>query len=269
MKIPTSQVKELRDKTGAGILACKKALQKTDGNLEEAIDILRAEGMAKAAKREGREAGEGIIRMKVSPDGKKAALLELKCETDFVARTDDFSALADELIELLFEKGEQILKDEEIRQKITAAAAKTGEKLDTGRALLWEKEDFIGGYLHHNNQLAVLVELSASLADLAREMAMQIAAANPPYLSESDIPAEEKEREMEIFRQQIADKPEAIKEKILAGKWRKRLTELALLNLPFIHDDKISVEDYLKKQEGPDGNPVTIKEFIRWRLGED
>ncbi len=269
MKIQTSQVKELRDKTGAGILACKKALQKTEGDLEAAIDILRAEGVAKAAKRAGREAGEGIIKMKVSPDGKKAALLELKCETDFVARTDDFSTLADEQIEILFEKGEEVLREKNIQAKITDAAARIGEKIDLGRSLVWQTEDFIGGYLHHNNQLAVLVELSAPLPKLAREMAMQIAAANPPYLSESDIPAAEKDREMEIFRRQIADKPDAIKDKILAGKWRKRLTELALLNLPFIHDDKISVADYLKKQEGPDGKPTTIKAFVRWRLGED
>ena len=113
------------------------------------------------------------------------------------------------------------------------------------------------------------MELTEELPDLAREIAMQVAASDPPYLSEDDIPAEEKERELNIFRQQIKDKPEAIQEKILNGKWRKRLTELCLLNLPFLHDDKISVAEYLKKQDTPPHQPVEIRGFIRWRLGEE
>jgi len=267
MKIQSQMVKELRDKTGAGILACKKALQKTDGDIEAAIDILRAEGAAKAAKRESKEAREGLIRLRISDDAKKAALLELNCETDFVTRTDDFSALADKLIDILFTDGPDALAKEEIQGELTAAAARIGEKITIDRALLWNKNGYIGGYLHHNARLASLVELTEKLPEIGRVLAMQVAASNPTYLGETDIPAEEKEREMAIFREQIKDKPEAIQEKILGGKWRKHLTGLCLLDQPFLHDDKIKVSDYLKKQETPSGEPIAVKEFVRWRLG--
>ena len=268
MNIDSQLVKELRDKTGAGILACKKALQKSDGDIEAAIDILRAEGAAKVAKRESKEAREGLIRLRISDDAKKAALLELNCETDFVTRTDDFSALADKLLEVLFADGPDGLIGEDIQGELTSAAAKIGEKITIGRALLWKKDDYIGGYLHHNGRLAGLVELTEELPETARVIAMQVAASNPTYLTETDIPAEEKEREMAIFRQQVKDKPEAIQDKILGGKWKKRLTGLCLLNLPFLHDDKISVADYLAKQETPSEEPVEVKEIVRWALGE-
>ncbi|MEA1929063.1 MAG: translation elongation factor Ts [Candidatus Auribacterota bacterium] len=267
MKIDSKLVKELRDRTGAGILACKKALEKADGDIEGAIDILRAEGIAKAAKRENKEAREGVIRLKINSEGKKGALLELNCETDFVTRTDDFNGLADEMMEILFSDGPDGLSREDVREKITAAAAKIGEKITIGRSLLWEKDEYIGGYLHHNGRVAALVELSENLPKPGREIAMQVAASNPPYLSVTDIPSDEEEREMAIFREQIKDKPEAIQDKILTGKWRKRLTELCLLNFPFLLEDKISVEDYLNKQDSPSGEPVKIKNFVRWELG--
>ena len=268
MKIQSQQVKELREKTGAGILACKKALQKSEGDIEGAIDILRADGVAKAAKRESKEAREGVIRLKIDTAGKKAALLELNCETDFVARTDDFLKLADELLEAAFMGGRESLEPEETSARVTSVAVQIGEKITPSRGLTRESDGFIGGYLHHNYRVAALVELSIESPTVAREIAMQVAASNPPYLSEADISAEEKEREFEIFRQQVKDKPEAIREKIIIGKWRKRLTELCLLNLPFLHDDKISVGEYLKKQADPSGEPIEIKDFVRWQLGE-
>ncbi len=267
MKIDSQQVKELREQTGAGILACKKALQQAEGDMEQAIDILRAEGTAKAARREGKEAREGLIRLRIAPDGKKAALLELNCETDFVARTDDFVKLADDLVELLLEQGSDALESEEVAGRISDLAATIGEKITVGRSLHWEKEGFIGGYLHHNNRVAALVELSGEFPALAGEIAMQVAACNPAYLSEDDIPGEVKEREWEIFRQQVKDKPEAFQAKIVDGKWRKRLTELCLLDSPFLRDDKISVAGYVSKQAAPAGAPVELKGFVRWRLG--
>ncbi len=269
MKIQSDQVKELRNQTGAGILACKQALQKSGGDMEKAIDILRAEGTAKIAKREGKEAREGLLRLKILPDAKKAALLELNCETDFVARLPEFVALADALIDEVLEKGSEVLESEAVKERVTEVSAKIGEKFAVRRALLWEKDDFIGGYLHHNNRLAVLVELTVSNQAVAREVAMQIAAVNPPYLTEADVPAEMKEREVEIFRQQVADKPEAIQEKIVIGKWKKRLTELCLLDQPFVQNDKISVRKYLEQQGETDGKPIEIKAYARWRLGEE
>jgi elongation factor Ts len=268
MKIDSQLVKELRDKTGAGILACKKALERSEGDIQAAVDILRSEGAEKAAKREKKEAREGLIRLRVSEDARKAAILELNCETDFVTRTDDFSVLADRLIETLFTDGPDVLAGEEIQDELTAAAAKIGEKITIGRSLLWNKDGYIGGYLHHNARVVSLVELTEKLPETGRIIAMQVAASNPLYVGETDIPADEEEREMAIFREQIKDKPEAIQEKILGGKWRKHLTGICLLNQPFLHDDKIKVSDYLKKQETPSGEPVTLKEFVRWKLGE-
>ncbi len=268
MKISSQQVKELRDRTGAGILACKKALQETGGEIEPAIDILRAEGVAKAAKRESREAKEGIIRLRIGQDGRTAALLELNCETDFVARTEDFVRLADELADLLLEGGAEALEDEAVQGKISDLAGTIGEKITLGRAVRWEKEGWIGGYLHHNGRAAALVELSENLPELAGELAMQVVAANPPYLCEEAVDPAEKDREWEIFRQQVQDKPPAIQEKIIAGKWRKRLTELCLVNSPFLRDDKISVAQYLERQESPSGKPIQLRDFVRFQLGE-
>jgi len=268
MKISSQQVKELRDRTGAGILACKKALQETEGEIEPAIDILRAEGAAKAAKRESREAREGIIRLRIDDGGKRAALLELNCETDFVARTEDFVRLAEELSDLLLERGEEALRADEIQDRIADLAGNIGEKISLGRTVRWDKEGWIGGYLHHNGRAAALVELSENLPEPAGELAMQVVAANPPYLDEADVDGAEKERELEIFRQQVRDKPPAIQDKIIAGKWRKRLTELCLVDSPFLRDDKISVARYLERQQSPSGKPVEIRGFVRLKLGE-
>ena len=249
-------------------MACKKALQEAGGEVEKAIDILRAEGAARAAKRESREAKEGIIRLRIGAEGKTAALVELNCETDFVARTEDFVRLADDLADLLLERGEEALGDEEIGTRISDLAGTIGEKITLGRAVRWERKGFIGGYLHHNGRAAALVEISENLPEPAGELAMQVVASNPPYLSEEKVDPAEKEREWEIFRQQIQDKPPAIQEKILTGKWRKRLTELCLLNSPFLRDDKISVSQYLERQKSPSGQPVELRDFVRFQLGE-
>lgn len=258
----------MRDRTGAGILACKKALQETGGEIEKAIDILRAEGAAKAARRESREAREGLIRLRIADGGKEAALLELNCETDFVARTEDFSRLAEDLTDLLLEKGEEALQEDAIQTRISELAATIGEKITLGRAVRWEKEGWIGGYLHHNGRVGALVEISEELPDLAGELAMQVVASNPPYLCEEEVDAAERDREWEIFRQQVQDKPEAIQDKIIEGKWRKRLTELCLVNSPFLRDDKISVAQFLERQQSPSGTPVELRSFVRLQLGE-
>lgn len=268
MKISSEQVMKLRDRTGAGILDCKKALQETGGDVEKAIDILRTEGIAKAARRENRQAREGLIRLRVATGGKEAAMLELNCETDFVARTEDFVRLAEDLADLLLEKDEAALQGEEPRSRISGLAAKIGEKISLGRTIRWRKEGWIGGYLHHNGRVAALVELSENLPELAEELAMQVAAANPPYLCEAEVPAAEKDREWEIFRQQVQDKPKAIQDKIIAGKWRKRLTELCLVDSPFLRDDKFSVADFLKRQDSPSGRPVEALSFARLKLDE-
>lgn len=265
MKIDTQLVVKLRSQTGAGILDCKQALQKAGGELTKAVDILRRKGLARAAKRGGREAREGIIRLRVADDGKKAAVLELNCETDFVARTPELQKLAEELLEEVYRRGSDIISETGVVRRVQETAGKIGEKIAVSRALVWEKEGFIGGYLHHNSRLAVLIELSRPAKTAAREIAMQVAVSNPEYLSDEEISSEVVEKEKDIFRDQFSEKPEAVREKIVEGKWRKRLTEICLLDHPYIRDPDISVREFLKKQDAD----LKVKEFIRWHLGEE
>lgn len=265
MKIDSTLIKELREKTGAGILSCKQALQKSEGDLARAIDILRAEGLVKAAQREGKETKEGLIRMKVEEGGKKAALLELNCETDFVARTPEFAQLADYLLEEVFNGGGDRIRAEDLIKRVREVAVRTGEKLEARRALVWERDGFIGSYLHHNQKLAVLVELSLPDDEAGREIAMQVAAANPEYLDDASVPPEVQEKEKAIFLQQVRDKPENIQEKIVQGKWRKRLTELCLLDQPLLKEPSFSVSKYLRQR----GEGLKVKGYLRWRLGEE
>jgi len=265
MKIDASLTVKLRSRTGAGILDCKQALEAAGGDLEQAVDILRKKGLARAAKREGREARDGIIRLRVADDGKKAAMLELNCETDFVARTPELKKLGDELLDEVYRRGEDIISEEDILERVRATAGKIGEKIAASRAIVWEKEGFIGGYLHHNSRLAVLVELSRPSETAAKEIAMQIAVSNPEYLSEDEIPPAVVEKEKDIFREQFSDKPEAVRDKIVEGKWRKRLTEICLLDHPYMRDPDIDVRQFLSRQD-PE---LEVKEFVRWHLGEE
>ncbi len=265
MKIDSTLIKELREKTGAGILSCKQALQKAEGDLSRAIDTLRAEGLVKAARREEKEAREGLIRLRVGEGGKKAALLELNCETDFVARTAEFEELADSLLKEVFQGGGDRIREEDLVQRVREVAGRIGEKLEARRALVWEKDGFIGSYLHHNRKLAVLVELSLPDEEAGREIAMQVAAANPEYLDDGSISPEVQAKEKAIFLQQVQDKPENIREKIVEGKWRKRLTELCLLDQPFLKEPSLSVRKYLRQR----GEGLTVKNYLRWRLGEE
>ncbi|HOO77436.1 MAG TPA: translation elongation factor Ts [bacterium] len=265
MIIDSGMVKELREKTGAGIMACKQALQQADGDEAKAVEILRKEGQAKIAKREGRQAREGLLRIGVSPDGKRAALIEFNCETDFVARTPEFSELADWVLGEVMGRGEAAAAGSEVLERIKDYSGKTGEKMELSRALLWEKEGFIGGYLHHNSKVAALVELSAPVPEAAAETAMQVVAYNPDYITERDVPAEVKEKELEIAGAQFADKPPEVRDKIVAGKWRKRLAELCLVDFPYMRDPEMSVGEYIRKEAGPN---VEVLSFVRWRLGE-
>lgn len=246
-------------------MACKKALQEAEGDFEQAVEILRKEGQAKIAKREGRQAREGLIRMAVAPDGKKAALIELNCETDFVARTDDFAALADWVLGEVMARGDQAAGSPEVEEKIREVAGKTGEKMELSRVLVWEKSGFIGGYLHFNSRVAALVELSENVPSVAREVSMQVAVSAPEYLSEADVPEQVKAKEKEIAAAQFADKPEAVRDKIVEGKWRKRLTELCLLDFPYMREDEISVGEFVRREGGPD---LEIADYVRWQLGE-
>jgi elongation factor Ts len=269
-------VKELRERTGAGIMDCKAALGSCGGDLEKAIDFLRKKGMAQAAKRAGREAKEGLVV--VSVNGKKAALVEANCETDFVARTEDFKGLAKLALEEVMSKGEQAIGDEKISQRVAELSGKIGEKILVRRAKILESaQGAIFSYLHSNQKLGILLEMVVSkddskkdpaLEELGKNLAMQVAAANPLCVTRAQVPAATLEREKAIFREEVKGKPENIVEKIVQGKLEKFYQNHCLLEQPFIKDDKVSVQQLIDQISKKLGDGVTIKQFIRFQLGE-
>ena len=213
-------VKQLRDRTGAGMMDCKAALLTANGDIEKAIDVLRKKGVAQAAKRAGREAKEGLVIARV--EGKKAALVEANCETDFVARTEDFKNLALMALEETLSHGEKALASEKIVQKVTELSTKIGEKILIRRVkLLTSDQGVLFVYIHSNQKLGVVLEILVSdkskknpeLTELGKNLAMQVAAANPTGVTRKDIPPAIVEREKAIFKEEVKGKPENIVEK--------------------------------------------------------
>ncbi len=265
-------VKELRERTGAGIMDCKAALLASGGDIEKAIDFLRKKGMAQAAKRAGREAKEGVVVTRVQ--GTKAALVEANCETDFVARTDDFKNLATMALEGVLAEGESALSSPQIAQRIAELSGKIGEKILVRRAKrVQAKDGALFTYVHSNNKLGVVVELKAAkqgaaLEELGKNLAMQVAASNPLALTRSEVSASAVEREKAIFREEVKGKPENILEKIVQGKLNKFYQNACLLEQPFIKDDKMTVQQLLNEASKTLGGPVEVRQFVRFQLGE-
>lgn len=267
-------VKELRDRTGAGMMDCKAALQATNGNIEQAIDFLRKKGMASAAKRAGRQAKEGLITSRVN--GKKAVIVETNCETDFVARTDDFKNLTMMAMDEVLAGGESALGSEKLNARIAELSGKIGEKMLVRRAKLAETQNgTFFTYIHSNNKLGVLAEIVApksvshpALEELGKNITMQIAASNPISLTRAEVPAAIVEREKAVFKEEVKGKPENILEKIIQGKLDKFYQTQCLLEQPFIKDDKMSVQKLLDEASKKLGETVQIKNFIRFQLGE-
>lgn len=270
MTAGVDNVKELRERTGAGIMDCKAALKETNGNIEQAIDFLRKKGMASAAKRAGRDAKEGLILIRV--EGNKAAIAEVNCETDFVARTDDFKGLAAMALDETFRSGDKAGESQKIQDRVAELSGKIGEKIVVRRMKLVETN---GGslfhYVHANQKLGVIVELSgpaAKLGQLGKDLAMQVAASNPLCIRRSEVPADALEREKAIYREEIKGKPDNIVEKILEGKLGKFYQGVCLLEQPFIKDDKQSVAKLVEQASKEAGSPVEVKRFVRFQLGE-
>ena len=253
--IKASDVKELREKTGAGMLDCKKALEATEGDMEKAIDWLREKGIAKAAKKESRIAAEGLCQIKI--DGNKAVILEVNSETDFVAKNEEFTNfvdyLADEILKNNAKSVEEVLeiKDgaETINDKLVALVAKIGEKISFRRFELVTKtdEECFGAYKHMGGKIGVLVVLKGANEEVAKDVAMQGAAMNPVGLRRADVPAEMIERETHVIKEQVMaeGKPEAIAEKMAIGRLNKFYKEICLEEQAFIKDSSLSVLDYL------------------------
>ena len=269
-------VKQLRDRTGAGMMDCKAALLTTNGDIEKAIDVLRKKGVAQAAKRAGREAKEGLVIARV--EGKKAALVEANCETDFVARTEDFKNLALMALEETLSHGEKALASEKIVQKVTELSTKIGEKILIRRVkLLTSDQGVLFVYIHSNQKLGVVLEILVSdkskknpeLTELGKNLAMQVAAANPTGVTRKDIPPAIVEREKAIFKEEVKGKPENIVEKIIQGKLDKFYQSSCLLEQPFIRDDKLSVQSLIKRVADKIGDPIEIRQFTRFQLGEN
>ena len=274
MQITAALVKELRERTGAGMMDCKKALQEADGDIEAAIEAMRKSGIAKAAKKAGRIASEGIILIKMSEDGAKAVLLEVNCETDFVAKDINFQNFANSVISVALDQWQadvEALKDLPMDGTATTVedarlelVTKIGENVDIRRLDLVQRQgDHLGSYLH-GNRIGVTVDLSGGTESLARDLAMHIAASRPVCVNEDQVPADVIEKEKEIYSAQAMEsgKPAAIVEKMVSGRLSKFLQEITLVGQPFVKDPDQSVAKLLQAHK------ATVNGFVRYEVGE-
>ena len=274
MAITTALIKELRERTGAGMLDCKKALEENGGDIEKAIDWLREKGIAKAAKKSGRVAAEGLVFAAVSADRKKGAILEFNSETDFVAKNDEFKTFGEKLVQLSLEHdlpSEDELKAFELEGKkvednLTELIAKIGENMNIRRLKLVSTDGFIETYIHLGGKIGVLLNVSGEATpenvEKAKGVAMHVAAMDPKYLNSDQVTADDLEREKEIARHQLQQegKPENIIEKILEGKMRKFYEENCLVNQKYVRDDSVTIEKFIA--------PSSIISFDRFKVGE-
>ena len=264
--ISAAQVKELRERTGLGMMECKKALVEAEGDIERAIDDLRKSSGLKAAKKAGRTAAEGVVLVQVSDDSKKAIALEVNSETDFVARDENFLGFAREVLANAFERSETDiakLMEGDLEEKRQALVQKIGENISVRRALIVEGA-VVGGYVHSNNKLAGIVALSGGSEELARDLAMHVTAVSPRVVKPEDMPQEEVDREKDVIRSQpdMAGKPEEIVEKMMTGRINKFLKEHSLIEQPFVKDPEQKV-GALVKAAGAE-----VLSFVRLEVGE-
>ncbi len=274
MAITTALIKELRERTGAGMLDCKKALEENGADIEKAIDWLREKGIAKAAKKSGRVAAEGLVFASVSTDRKKGAVLEFNSETDFVAKNDEFKVfgqkLADIALENNFNTVEKLksfeLEGKTVETHLTELIAKIGENMNIRRLKLISTDGFVETYIHLGGKIGVLLNMTGEATpenvEKAKGVAMHVAAMDPKYLDASQVTADDLEREKEIARHQLEEegKPSNIIEKILEGKMRKFYEENCLINQKYVRDDSFTIEKFIA--------PLSIVSFDRFKVGE-
>jgi elongation factor Ts len=289
MSITATQVKELRDKTGAGMMECKKALGETEGDMEKAVTWLREKGIASASKKAGRATGEGLVGLLIKDDGTAGALAEVSCETDFVAKTEDFTGLVKLAAETALAQADQdpAAGGEKVAgvlaEKLKATIGKLGENMALPRAaaLKVQGNGALGSYLHPDGKLAVLVELACGKADtvskkefkdLARDLAMQVAGHIPPAQvvrkEQIDAAFVAKEREIAVAQARETGKPEAILEKIAEGKVNKVLQEITLLEQVFVKEGKDKISEVVARVAKALGDELTVKRFVRLKVGE-
>lgn len=266
--ITASLVKELRERTGLGMMECKKALVEADGDIDKAIEEMRKNSGMKAAKKAGRTAADGVVQTKVAEDGSYGVLVEVNSETDFVARDDNFLNFVNAVVEKAFvNKANDIeaLVDDELESARQALVQKIGENISVRRVELVEAADgVVGSYVHGNSRIGVLVALKGGAVDVAKDIAMHVAAVNPQYVNTADVPqdAVAKEKEILLAQPDMAGKPAEIAEKIIGGRLSKFLAEISLVEQPFVKDPDQKVGDLAKKAG------AEVVSFVRYEVGE-
>ncbi len=281
--VTLEQIKKLRELTGAGMTDCKKALEATNGDMEAAVEYLRKKGAAAAAKRVDRSADEGLIWIAENPDHTAAALVEVNCETDFVARNEQFADFARAIAEAALRQKPQTLQEllqasingKTVEDALNETLAKFGEKIVIKRFSVIETDGYLTSYIHPGNRLGVVVEFnqapaSDEVAQGYRDIAMQIAAMSPLAVGREDLDPAVVEKEKAVYREQVQQqgKPEHIAERIVEGKMNKFYQEVALIEQSFVKNPDITVQKYLEELSEKQGSPVTIRRFWRYQLGE-
>ncbi len=285
MAITAKMVSELRERTGAGMMDCKKVLVEVDGDMEKAVELLREKGLAAAAKKAGRVAAEGLVETYINEDGTKGAVVEVNCETDFVAKNDDFITLVKNMakqaalssaadVEGLLE--EKYIADENmtVKDAVTGLIAKLGENMSIRRFDRYETSGVLAQYIHGGGRIAVMVELDSAKTEqsesAAKEIALQVAASNPLFLSREDVSEDVLEKEREIYRQQALNdgKPEKVVEKMVEGRINKYFKEVCLLEQLWIRDQDYSIAKFVEKQAKEQGSDIKVVKYTRFEKGE-
>lgn len=282
MEIKASDVQKLRLASGAGLMDCKRALVEAAGDFDKAARILREQGISKSSKRADRAAAEGLVDAWVSPDAKQGILLELNCETDFVARNEEFVALAKSMVQAVQSHPEWESAAQVPEENAKALSGKIGEKIELKRFSRFQVKGpgVIVSYIHPGSKLAVLVQVEAdkdgkqeSLKELGRELALQIAGANPVYIQRSEVPADVLQREKEITKKQMEGqkKPAEILEKIAVGKLEQFYEANCLLDQPHVRDasGKTKIQDLVDGVARKESVKITVSRFARYRVGAD
>ena len=288
MAITASMVKELREMTGAGMMDCKKALNETNGDMEKAVEFLREKGLAAMAKKANRVAAEGIVSTEIAADGKSAAIVEVNSETDFVAKNADFQAYVAKVVNQVLDTNadsvesfmaEPWKEDNSItvEQALSQKIAIIGEKLSIRRFEKITTDGIVVSYIHGGGKIGVLVELetsadAAAVAECGKNVAMQIAALNPKYVTRDEVPADFIEHETEILKAAAKNenpgKPENIIEKMIIGRLNKELKEVCLVDQVYVKDGDLTVKKYVDSVAKEIGTPIAIKSFVRFETGE-
>ena len=289
MAITAAQVKELREMTGAGMMDCKKALTATEGDMDKAVEFLREKGLATAQKKASRVAAEGLCKTLVSEDGKKAVVVEVNAETDFVAKNEKFQNYVADVaaqamnttaadIDAFLAEAWALDTTKPVKEALAAQIAVIGENMNIRRfAQVTEENGFVASYTHMGGKIGVLVDVETDVVndavkEMAKNVAMQIAALKPQYTSDSEVSAEYIEHEKEILlaqaKKENPEKPENIIEKMIIGRLNKELKEICLLDQVYVQDSDLTVGKYVDKVAKENGANVTVTKFVRFETGE-